>query len=125
MLDIKNSFEYLFGEHTFTSLYYRFFFGEKIVQENENATAYWAYIIHKNYKSDDAIWEKKNYENNERIRRISCDKVYELVTGDPHALKKTFRAIPIAINDILGTKKEFSKEDKKIIKEYEDHIFDD
>ena len=58
-------------------------------------------------------------------RRISCDKVYELVTGDPHALKKTFRAIPIAINDILGTKKEFSKEDKKIIKEYEDHIFDD
>ncbi len=98
---------------------------EKIVQENENATAYWAYIIHKNYKSDDVIWEKKNYENNERIRRISCDKVYELVTCDPHALKKTFRAIPIAINDILGTEREFSKEDKKIIKEYEDHIFDD
>ena len=52
-------------------------------------------------------------------------KVYELVTGDPHALKKTFRAIPIAINDILGTEREFSQEDKKIIKEYEDHIFDD
>ena len=98
---------------------------ENIVKDNENATAYWAYIIHKNYKSDDVIWEKKNYKNNERIRRISCDKVYELVTGDPHALKKTFRAIPIAINDILGTEREFSQEDKKIIKEYEDYIFDD
>ena len=25
MLDIKNSFQYLFGEHTFPSLYYGFF----------------------------------------------------------------------------------------------------
>jgi len=33
MLDIKNSFEYLFGEHTFTSLYYRFFLAKKLYRK--------------------------------------------------------------------------------------------
>ena len=97
---------------------------EKIIEEDSEAVAYWAYIIHGTYKSENTLWSKKGFEDNERIRRISCDKVYELVTGDPNALKKTFDAIPIAISDILNKKIEFSDEDKKLINEYKEYIFD-
>ena len=71
------------------------------------------------------IWVKKNYENNERIQKISCDKVYELVTGDPHALEKTYDALPKAIEDILGITIEFSDTDQQLISEFKDYIFDD
>lgn len=97
---------------------------EDLAKKYPDAICYWAYIVHGTYKAEDVIWKKKNYENNERIRRISCDKVYELVTGDPNALEKTFDALPKAIGDILETELEFSDEDEKLIKEFKEYIFD-
>ena len=97
---------------------------EKIVEEDSEAIAYWAYIIHGTYKSEDVLWSKKGFEDNERIRRISCNKVYELVTGDPNALKKTFDAIPKAIAQLLDKKTEFTEEDIELISQYKKYIFD-
>lgn len=96
---------------------------ENIAKNNEKATCYWAYIIQGNYKSEDKVWVKKGFTTNERIRRISCDKVYELITGDPSALEKTYDALPKAIADILGISINFSEQDQKLLSEFKEHIF--
>lgn len=96
---------------------------EAIVKDNENAICYWAYIIQGSYKSEDKVWKKKDYITNDRIRQISCDKVYELITGDPHALEKTYDALPKAISDILGITIEFSENDQTLLSEFKERIF--
>ena len=98
---------------------------EEIVKNNKDAIGYWAYIIQGGYKSEEDVWVREGYETNDRIRKISCDKVYELVTGDPHALEKTYDALPKAIGDILGITIEFSDTDQQLISEFKDYIFDD
>lgn len=84
---------------------------EKILEDYPNATAYWGYVVNKNYKSEDRVWVYHGRKD-ERIRRISGDKVYKLITGDDDALEKTFNAIPKAIVDILGKDYELSSIDK-------------
>ena len=104
---------------------------EKIIENKPNATAYWAYVINKNYKSEECVWEytrKINGEKtkivDERIRRISGDKLYELITGDKDALEKVFIAIPKAIKNIRNLENEcISEEDAEIIDEYLIHVF--
>lgn len=95
---------------------------ENIIEKYPDAIAYWAYIISKNYKSENKIWIYKQREN-ERIKIISGYKVYELVTGDPKALEKTFNAIPKAIIHLFGEEYSLSKEDKLLLKEYNNMFF--
>lgn len=95
---------------------------ENIIDKYPNATAYWAYIINKNYQSENRVWEYRK-RNDERIRRISGDKLYELVTGDSKALEKTFNAIPKAIKDLLGENYDLDESDLSILKEYNKYIF--
>lgn len=96
---------------------------ENVIKKYPNATAYWAYVINKNYKSEDRVWEYQK-RHDEKIRRISGDKLYELITGDPKALEKTFNAIPLAINDLLGEDYELSETDKETMKKFNEYIFD-
>lgn len=95
---------------------------ENVIEKYPNATAYWAYIVSKDYKSEEAIWEYHGIKN-EKIRRISGDKLYELITGDSNSMKKVFEAIPKAIVNILGEDYKISKKDEKILAEYADYIF--
>ena len=96
---------------------------EKVIENNPNATAYWAYVINKKYKSEDRIWVY-NERDDERIRRISGDKLYELITGDKDALEKVLKAIPIAIKNIRNLENDcISNEDSKILDEYLIHVF--
>lgn len=95
---------------------------EKVIEKYPNARAYWAYVINKDYKSEDRTWRYKKRED-ERIRRISGDKLYEMITGDPDALEKTFNAIPKAIVEIKGEKYELENEDKETLNEYKLYIF--
>ncbi len=95
---------------------------EKVIEKYPDATAYWAYVISKNYKSEDRIWKYQQRED-ERIRRISGDRLYAMVTGDPQALEKTFNAIPKAIVEILGEDYKLTKEDEKLQVEYNNIIF--
>ena len=77
---------------------------EKAVAQNKKAKAYWAFIISKDNSSGDRVWNKKGRKANERIRVIYGSKVYELVTGDKDALRKTWLALPKAINDYFNGK---------------------
>ena len=95
---------------------------ENILEKYPDATVYWAYIISKNYESEDYVWKYQQRED-ERIRRISGDKLYEIITGDSKALEKVFNSIPLAITDLLGKDYELNIYDKKILKEFNQHIF--
>lgn len=99
---------------------------EKLINARKNypkCTAYWAYIVSKNYNSINKAWEKKNYETDEKIREISGDILYEIVTGDPNALQKTYNAIPKAINNILRRDYTLSINEEKIMSIYENYVF--
>ena len=39
----------------------------------------------------------------EYIRRISIDKFYELVTGEPHAFKDLCEVLPIVLDDVVDS----------------------
>lgn len=95
---------------------------EKVIEKYPDATVYWAYVISKNYKSEDRIWKYQQRED-ERIKRISGDRLYAMVTGDPKALEKTFNAIPKAIVNILGEEYKLTEEDEKLQLEYNNIIF--
>ena len=55
-------------------------------------------------KSQDVVWRMSldgESVSNERIRRMSIDKFYALVTGDPIAFKKLCEKLPLIIQDII------------------------
>lgn len=83
---------------------------ENILEEYPTATVYWAYVIEKKYSSKNEIWEyyEKIKNSNEhvihydkRIKVISGNELYTLVTGDSSALTQLLSALPNAINYIL------------------------
>jgi len=95
---------------------------ESIIQNHPNATVYWAYIVSKKYKTVDRIWKKKNFKDNEQIREISGDKLYEIVTGDFNALEKTFNALRKFLKDNISDYS-ISLEDDGIIDNFKDNVF--
>lgn len=86
---------------------------EKALIDHPKATVYWAYIISKNNDSGEKVWMKKGRKSNEKVRRIWGAKVYELVTNDKNALKKTWEALPLAINDYFKGQVKISATDMK------------
>lgn len=77
----------------------------KILQE-PNATCMLVEVIARN--SQNIIWKMKiDGENvsHEKIRRVSIDKFYEIVTGDVNAFADLCKILPIVIQDVLGTEK--------------------
>lgn len=95
---------------------------EDILKIYPDATVYWAYIIERDYKSVDTVWEYQG-RRDERVRKISGEKVYELVTGDPKALKSVFEAIPIAIEDILGEEYALTYNTMDSLNKYKSFVF--
>lgn len=65
-------------------------------------TAYYVRIIDTTSRNE--IWEfkrgTKKYRDS-RIRRISGDKFYALITGDPKAFQKLVKTLPIAMSDYI------------------------
>jgi hypothetical protein len=53
---------------------------------------------------------------NERIRRVSIDKFYEIVTGDVLAFKKLCQALPTIIEDVVQSLKK-NKASNTVIQE--------
>lgn len=77
----------------------------KILQE-PNSTCMLVEVIARN--SQNIIWKMKiDGENvsHEKIRRVSIDKFYEIVTGDANAFADLCKILPIVIQDVLGTEK--------------------
>ena len=97
---------------------------ENVIEQYPDATAYWAYIISKKYKTENRVWKYKGKEN-EKIRRISGDLLYEMITGNPDALEKVYEAIPKAVVDLLGDEYKLLPYDEKIMNEFQEFIYHD
>ena len=73
----------------------------KLLNDNE-ATCMLVEVIAK--KSQNIKWTvslQGNQMSNDRIRRISIDKFYELVTGEKEAFKQLVEALPKVMDDVL------------------------
>ena len=58
-------------------------------------------------KSQNITWEKlinKEKYHDDRIRRVSIDKFYSIITGDDEAFLKLCKSIPLVIDEILQYK---------------------
>lgn len=74
------------------------------ILKNDQATCILVEIISK--KSGDNAWvvsvDGVTYSHN-RIRRMSIDKFYQLVTGDALAFKKLCEKLPVVIDDVVSS----------------------
>ena len=92
---------------------------EKIVKKYPNSKAYWAFIVSKNGSSGEETW---NYQgrNNKKIRKVWGKNVYSLVTGKEDSLIQVWKAIPIAIKDLIKEENLISKEtEQNLLKFFE------
>lgn len=77
---------------------------QNTILKNPNATCMLAEVIAK--KSQNIVWKTRldgQEVSNDKIRRVSIDKLYELVTGDKFAFKKLCEKLPNIISDALST----------------------
>jgi len=78
------------------------------LQERSNTapypTVYLVEIVRKTKKAYNDIWKLKDNEN-PKIRKISGDYFYALVTKKPRALEELYLALPKAIQDFLKSEK--------------------
>lgn len=81
---------------------------EKIIELYPNAKAYWGFIVTKDGSSGESTWEYQG-RNDKRIKKVWGKKVYELITGDTEALNKLWKAIPIAVKDLLRKENDLPK----------------
>lgn len=76
---------------------------EQEIKQNPQAQCYLVEIIAK--KTQDKPWKPTfggiKTETNERIRRISIDKFYEIITGDKQAFFKLIVALPSLLKEIV------------------------
>lgn len=104
---------------------------ENVVEKYPNSRGYWAYVISYKYKSQESIWEYSRKVNDEtvkfsnpQVKRISGDKLYEMITGDKNALEKVCRAIPLAIKNIKEKEEDcISSEDLATLDEFYKTVF--
>lgn len=87
-------------------------------QEDKNAICFLVEVISR--KSQNKTWKitlQNQPMKHERIRLISIDKFYELITGDSYAFKKICDILPKTIKEILNTKNYLNIENDTVIKE--------
>lgn len=73
-----------------------------MVEDDEDCTCYLVEVIAK--QSQDIIWNvtiKKEVESNSKIKRMSIEKFYALVTGNDNAFKELVEALPKVIDDVI------------------------
>lgn len=77
--------------------------------DDDQATCYLVEVISK--KSKDETWSislDKCHRSHKKIRRMSMDKFYELVFGDPKAFYKLCVALPTIIEDVVTENQQLS-----------------
>jgi hypothetical protein len=77
---------------------------QQTILRNDKAICMLVEVIAK--RSQNTIWRTSldsETFSNERIRRVSIDKFYEIVTDDPHSFKKLCESLPRILNDVVCT----------------------
>ena len=82
---------------------------EKNLESYPASTNYLAFLIEKNGTSGEKIWKYKT-KSISNIKKIWGYNVYALVTNKDDALKKTWDAMPIAINKIVEKKSDLTED---------------
>ncbi len=73
----------------------------KLLENGENK-CYLVEVIAKNSQNIPWVVSLDGQQvSNDRIRRVSIDKFYEIVSGDPLAFKKLVEVLPQVMNDVL------------------------
>jgi Eco47II restriction endonuclease len=75
---------------------------QNIVLKNSQAQCFLVEVIAK--KSQNEAWKVSldgNFVSDNRIRKVSIDKFYELVTGDKLAFQKLCKSLPKILDDVL------------------------
>lgn len=90
---------------------------EDVSETHPNCKCYWAYVVALNGKSENKIWwpYTNAKEKNENIRKLSGDKIYDVVTGSSGNLKKTLDALQKVIPIVCADSKKIKNEDIKQI----------
>jgi len=108
-VELKNRYNTVKGEdlkHVFDKL-------KNVINKHPKALAYYAYIIPKKSGSGEKIWKTSQRKSNDKIIEAWGSKIYEIVTGDKNALENTWKALPKAIEQVLGQKSVISQKDMK------------
>lgn len=115
--DIKNKHNTM-NSSSSESLYQKL---QRFAKANKDATCYWVAIWAT--QSYDELWSgtiNKKYYKHERVRRISGDRFYELLTGKQNALIELYEALPLAIDDFLSNTTEHKISASSALKELTD-----
>ncbi len=86
--------------------------------KDENATCFLVEVIAR--RSQNIIWEVSidgNKYKNEKIRRVSIDKFYEIVTGNSEAFSKICKVLPEAIKEIIDEMPNLTIENDTVLDE--------
>lgn len=97
--DVKNKHNTM-NSSSKESLYQRL---QRFAEENPEATCYCVQII--SASSFDEHWSgllNGSYYDHPRVRKISGDKFYALLSGVDNALSQIYKALPTVINVVLG-----------------------
>ncbi|MCJ7572588.1 MAG: Eco47II family restriction endonuclease [Candidatus Thermoplasmatota archaeon] len=90
---------------------------ERAVADNPDAIAYWAYIISQNGTSGESTWYYHG-KTDVKVKKVWGKRVYELVTGNVDALENTWKALPLAIKDIIKSGHVLSGADEQKLREF-------
>ncbi len=78
---------------------------ENITSRDNEAIAFWAYIIgKKSNPSGEAVWIKKSFNKIDNVKKIWGKELYQMVTGKEDALAQVFEALPVVISDLNRNK---------------------
>lgn len=94
----------------------------RLSKSNPDATIYHGYIISNNHaKNINKVFHVNNDEDdNEKIREISGDVIYKIVTGNSSAFYDTYKAVRSYLKDKYGP---LSEDDEKILDDFQEKIF--
>lgn len=75
---------------------------KKFADEHKSATCYWVQVLAKDSFNEHWMGEINGKEyNHSRVRKISGDQFYALLTGEREALYNLYKALPEAIDEFL------------------------
>jgi len=119
LIELKNKHNTVKGEdlkNVFDKL-------KKVANKYKKSMVYYAYIVPKRPGRGERIWNPSQRKSHERIKEVWGSRVYEIVTGDPNALKKTWDALPLAISDYTKSGFKITKTDLEKLLGFFENVF--
>lgn len=93
-----------------------------LASKHQNRTVYMVRIIANTSRTSiDEVWNRKG-TSNERVRLISGDRFYALVTGEDNALQQLYQKLPAVIGDLLAIENPINPEDSTALLELNNQL---